>query len=124
MTNGGWLGDMVDKKPRIDSSVCLSVKYPRMKEIIEIIFLEHSKNLAVEYGGFFLGISTWEGMKFWKIMNLLGKSRPQYSWVKASIDKGTAWGSGCNCSIWLIDWAVIVKITSLSTFTIALWFGS
>ena len=124
MIDGGWLGDMVDKKPRIDSLVCSSVKYPRMKVSIEIICLEPSENLAVEYGGFIFGISTWEGIKLWKIMNLLGKSSARYSWVKAFIDKGTTWGSGYNCSIWLIDWVVIVKSICLSAFTTALWSGS
>ena len=64
MIDGGWRGDMVDKKPIIDSSVCSSIKYPRMKESIEIICLEPSGNLAVDYGGFIFGISTWEGIKF------------------------------------------------------------
>ena len=78
----------------MDSTVCSSVKYPMMKESMEITCLEPSGNLAVEYGGFSLGISTCEGINVWKIMNLLGKSRPMYNWVKASIDKGTSWGIG------------------------------
>ena len=91
MTDGGWIGDMVDRKQRIDSSVYSSVKYPRIKDRIEIICLEPSGNLVVEYGGLIFAMSTWEGIKFWKIMNLLGKSMPRYSCVKASIDKGTSW---------------------------------
>ena len=64
MTDGGWPGNKVDRKPRMDSSVCPSVKYPSIKESIEIICLDPSGNLAVEYGGFILGMSTWEDIKF------------------------------------------------------------
>ena len=94
ITDGCCPGVKVDKNPKMDSSVCSSVKYPRMKESMEITCLQPSGNLAVEYGGFSSGISTCEGMNVWKIMNLLGKYRPMYILVRASMDKGTCLGSG------------------------------
>ena len=48
MIDGGWPGDKVDRKPRMESSVCPSVKYPSIKESIEMICLDPSGNLAVE----------------------------------------------------------------------------
>ena len=48
MSVGGWLGDKVDRKPRMDSSVNPSVKYPSIKDSIEIICLYPAGNLAVE----------------------------------------------------------------------------
>ena len=48
MSAGGWPGDKVDRKPRMDSSVNPYVKYPSIKDNMEIICLDHSGNLAVE----------------------------------------------------------------------------
>ena len=48
MIAGGWIRDNVDRKPRMDSLVNPSVKYPSIKDSIEIICLDPSGNLAVE----------------------------------------------------------------------------
>ena len=48
MIEGGWPGDKVVRKPRMDSLVNPSVKYPSINESIEIICLDPSGNLVVE----------------------------------------------------------------------------
>ena len=51
ITDGGCPGVNVDKKPKMDSYVYSSVKYPRMNESMEITCLEPSRNFEVDYGG-------------------------------------------------------------------------
>ena len=46
MIVGDWPGDKVDRKPRMDSTVNPSVKYPSIKDSIEIMCLDPSGNLA------------------------------------------------------------------------------
>ena len=70
------------------------------------------------------GMSTCEGKKFWNTMNLFKKSKPNYSWVKTCMDRGTDWGSTCNYRILFMDSIVMLKRTSLSVLTMALWSGS
>ena len=47
MSARGRPGDKVYKNPRMDSSMNPSVKYPSIKDSIEIICLDPSGNLAV-----------------------------------------------------------------------------
>ena len=37
--DGGWPGDNVDRKPKMETSINSSLSYPRINDIIEIIFL-------------------------------------------------------------------------------------
>ena len=67
MVAGGRPGVKVDKKPNTATSACSSVKYPRIKDSMDMIFLVLSENFAAWYGGFILEISTEEGMKVWNI---------------------------------------------------------
>ena len=48
MIDGGYPSAKVDRKPRIDSSVCSSVKYPRIKDNMDMTCLDPSGNFEVE----------------------------------------------------------------------------
>ena len=48
MIVGGYPSTKVDRKPRMDSSVCSSVKYPRINDSMDMTCLNSSGNFEVE----------------------------------------------------------------------------
>lgn len=106
------------------SSINSLVVWPNTLDIMSMMSQPRSENMVYMYGGESFGMYCYSLLKVWYNRESLIEVSVGYLFSKSPTERGVRLWFGCNCSILLMDSAVMLNNIELSGILIALWLGS